>query len=113
MRRFGELTKEYRRRMYALMALYAKPPDPLEPVVCDDERRLKSVAHSRAALPISAGRATKNDYEYVRKGTSNLFVAEDAMAGQHTFVAAEHRGKVEFVDFLACLQWTVYAGAAA
>ena len=29
----GELTEEYRRRMYALLALYAKPLDPEELVV--------------------------------------------------------------------------------
>lgn len=106
----GELTEEYRRRMYALLELYAKPLNPLEPVVCIDEKSLQLVAHSRAPLPMSMGQAAKDDYEYVRKGTCNLFVAVEAKAGQRTVVATEHRGKVEFVDFVACLLATVYAG---
>lgn len=106
----GELTEEYRRRMYALLALYAKPLNPLEPVVCIDEKSLQLVAPSRAPLPMSAGQTAKDDYEYVRKGTCNLFVAVEAKAGQRTVVATEHRGKVEFVDFVACLLGTVYAG---
>ncbi|MDF2464863.1 MAG: putative transposase [Ramlibacter sp.] len=103
----GELTEEYRRRMYALLALYAKPLNPLEPVVCIDEKSLQLVAHSRAPLPMSVAQAAKQD---VRKGTCNLFVAVEAKAGQRTVVATEHRGKVEFVDFVACLLATVYAG---
>jgi hypothetical protein len=106
----GEITEEYRHRMYALLALYAKPLNPLEPVVCIDEKSLQLVAHSRAPLPMSAGQAAKDDYEYVRKGTCNLFVAIEAKAGQRTVVATQHRGKVEFVDFVVCLLATVYAG---
>ena len=106
----GELTEEYRRRMYALLALYAKPLDPDEPVVCIDEKSLQLVGHSRIPLPMTGGQPEKVDYEYTRKGTCNLFVAVEAKAGQRTVVATEHRGKVEFVDFVACLLATVYAG---
>lgn len=105
----GELTEEYRRRMYGLLALYAKPLNPLEPVVCIDEKSLQLVAHSRAPLPMAAAQVAKDDYEYVRKGTCNLFVAVEAKAGQRTVVATKHRGKVEFVDFVVCLLGTVYA----
>ena len=34
----GKLTEEYRRRMYGLLELYAKPYSEEEPVVCVDEK---------------------------------------------------------------------------
>jgi hypothetical protein len=35
----GRITVEYRERMYDQLALYAKPYDPSEPVVCLDEKK--------------------------------------------------------------------------
>lgn len=71
----GALTEEYRRRMYGLLALYARPLREDEPVVCIDEKSLQLIGHSRKPLAMSAGAPAKHDYEYVRKGTTNLFVA--------------------------------------
>ena len=79
----GEITQEYRHRMYELLTLYAKPLDSREPVVCIDEKSLQLLSHSRAPLPMSPGVVAKHDYEYVRRGTSNLFVAVEPKAGQH------------------------------
>lgn len=55
-----------------LLALYAQPFNPPEPVVCIDEKSLQLAAHSRTPLPMSAGVAPKDDYEYVRKGTGTV-----------------------------------------
>ena len=110
----GELTHEYRRRMYALLALYAQPWNAREPVVCIDEKSLQLTAHSRAPLPMLPGVAAKDDYEYVRKGTSNLFVAVEPKAGQRVVSVTAHRGKVDFVDFVgfvATLLGGVYSAA--
>ena len=107
----GEITQEYRRRMYELLALYARPFDPREPVVCIDEKSLQLIGHSRTPLPMAPGVIAKDDYEYVRKGTSNLFVAVEPKAGQREVSVTEHRGKVDFVEFIASLLGGVYATA--
>lgn len=107
----GELTQEYRRRMYELLALYARPFDPREPVVCVDEKSLQLIGHGRTPLPMALGVIAKDDYEYVRRGTSNLFVAVEPKAGQRAVSVTEHRGKVDFVEFIACLLGGVYATA--
>lgn len=78
----GVLTEEYRQRMYELLALYGRPFDPREPVVCIDEKSLQLLAASRAPLPISRGAIAKDDYEYVRRGIRNLFVAVEPKAGR-------------------------------
>ena len=80
----GALTEEYRSRMYALLELYARPMSRSEPVICIDEKSLQLIGHSRAPLPMDSRSPEKMDYEYVRHGTTNLFVAVEPKAGQRT-----------------------------
>ena len=107
----GELTEEYRHRMYALLELYARPMSRAEPVICIDEKSLQLIGHSRAPLPMKSRNPAKLDYEYVRNGTTNLFVAVEPKAGQRIVSVTEHRGKVDFVAFVGDLLTNAYAKA--
>ena len=107
----GTLTEEYRRRMYNLLALYARPLREDEPVICIDEKSLQLLAHSREPLPMVHGTQAKQDYEYVRKGTTNLFVAVEPKAGRRVVSVTAQRGKVDFVVFVQALLTDTYAAA--
>lgn len=107
----GRITPEYRKRMYALLALYARPLNCSEPVVCIDEKSMQLLAHSREPLPPSPGAPSKLDYEYVRKGTTNLFVAVQPLAGHREVNVTAHRGKSDFVAFVGQLVQGTYAKA--
>lgn len=107
----GSLTEEYRRRMYNLLALYARPLRDDEPVICIDEKSLQLLAHSREPLAMVPGARAKQDYEYVRKGTTNLFVAVEPKAGQRVVSITAQRGKVDFVVFVQALLTDTYAAA--
>ncbi len=107
----GTLTDEYRHRMYKLLALYAKPLHRDEPVICIDEKSLQLLAHSREPLSMVPGAPAKQDYEYVRKGTTNLFVAVEPKAGQRVVSVTAHRGKADFVGFVQALLSDTYATA--
>jgi hypothetical protein len=107
----GALTEEYRQRMYALLELYARPLSQAEPVICIDEKSLQLIAHSRAALPMDARGATKQDYEYVRNGTTNLFVAVEPRGGRRIVEVTAQRGKIDFVAFVGDLLTHAYAKA--
>lgn len=107
----GQITPEYRDRMYALLALYARPLDEREPVICIDEKSLQLLAHSRAPIPMRPGTTAKHDYEYVRRGTVNLFVAVQPKAGQRQVSVTAQRGKSDFVAFVADLLRGTYATA--
>jgi hypothetical protein len=107
----GALTDEYRGRMYALLDLYARPRSKAEPVICIDEKSLQLIAHSRDPLPMTKHSAAKDDYEYVRNGTTNLFVAVEPKAGQRFVEVTAHRGKVDFVAFVQDLVNNDYAKA--
>jgi len=107
----GALTEEYRSRMYQLLALYAKPLRHDEPVLCIDEKSMQLIGHSRKPLPMVAGAPTKQDYEYVRKGTTNLFVAVEPKAGLRVVSVTDHRRKTDFVGFVQSLLTDTYAAA--
>ena len=68
----GELTAEYRRRMYELLDLYARPHDPREPGICVDEKSKQLLRETRCPLPAKPAIVAKQDYEYERAGTCNI-----------------------------------------
>jgi hypothetical protein len=107
----GTLTEEYRQRMYSLLELYARPLSQAEPVICIDEKSLQLIGNSRAPLPMAQHIPAKQDYEYTRHGTINLFVAVEPKAGQRIISVTERRGKVDFVAFIGGLLTGVYAKA--
>lgn len=107
----GRLTEEYRSRMYALLRLYARAYRADEPVVCIDEKAKQLLKDSRRPLAMAPGRPARQDYEYVRAGTCNLFVAVEPRGGQRTVVVTERRTKADFVAFVRHLIEEVYAGA--
>lgn len=107
----GELTEDYRNRMYALLELYARPLSAAEPVICIDEKSLQLIGHSREPLPMTEHGPVKQDYEYTRNGTTNLFVAVEPKAGQRIVSVTAHRGKVDFVAFVGELLTGTYAKA--
>ncbi len=107
----GALTDDYRRRMYALLELYARPVRRSEPVICIDEKSLQLIGHSREPLPMTSHRPTKQDYEYERNGTTNLFVAVEPKGGKRIVSVTAHRGKNDFVVFIDGLLNGAYAKA--
>jgi hypothetical protein len=107
----GVLTEEYRGRMYELLDLYARPFKRDEPVVCIDEKSTQLLRHSRSPLPGRPGAPLREDYEYVRAGTANVFVAVEPKAGRRTLAVTEHRGKRDFVAFARNLLQRVYRKA--
>ncbi|MCI0622849.1 MAG: IS630 family transposase [Acidobacteria bacterium] len=107
----GRITEEYRHRMYDILALYAKPYDAQEPVVCVDEKSKQLLAQTRCPLPARPGAAAKEDYEYKRAGTCNLFMAVEPKGRQRQVEVTARRTKPDFVGFVRALLETVYARA--
>ena len=107
----GRLTEQYRRRMYGLLRLYARPYCAKEPVLCIYEKAKQLLRHSRRPLPMKPGVPVRQDYEYVRAGTCNLFVAVEPRGGRRTVRVSERRTKADFVAFVRQLVEEVYVGA--
>jgi hypothetical protein len=97
--------------MYDLLDLYVRPFRPCEPVVCVDEKSKQLLKDSRPPLPVRSGTPLRMDYEYVRRGTCNLFVAIEPQGGRRTVRVTERRAKTDFVAFVQYLLEEVYAKA--
>jgi DDE superfamily endonuclease len=106
-----KITAEYRKKMYRILKLYAKPYDKRFPVVCFDEKSKQLLADSRKSIPMKPGSAEKYDYEYIRNGTCNIFTAVEPKAGKHHIKVTDHRKRQDFAQFMRWLILTRYKSA--
>jgi hypothetical protein len=86
-----------------LCDLYGQAHDPLQPVVCIDEKSKQVVRSSRPSLPARPGQCAKEDYEYVRGGTRNIFLAVAPRGGHRETSVTARRTKADFVQFVCGL----------
>lgn len=107
----GRITAEYRERMHALLDLYAKDYNAEEPVICLDEKSKQLLGEKRSPLELKPGSPAKEDYEYTRKGTRNLFVAVEPKGKRREVSVTARRTKKDFVQFVVHLVQGVYAAA--
>jgi hypothetical protein len=83
---------------------YAAEDTSEHPLVCFDEKPVVLHAETRPGLPVAPGRPERNDYEYERQGTANLFVMVEPLVGWRHIAVTERRTKQ---DYARCLQWLV------
>lgn len=95
-----ELNEEYIARMENILDLYERPVSREEPVVCLDERPIALHGEKRERTPVKSGKDAHVDYEYVRKGTANIFVAVEPLAGKHITKVTPTRTGGEFAKML-------------
>lgn len=82
---------QYVERMEDVLELYARPLDPLEPVVCLDERPVVLHDAARPGKPMRPGKTARIDYEYVRRGTANVFCIVEPKTGRRLTHATANR----------------------
>jgi len=97
--------------MEHLLSLYARPYDPKHPVVCFDEKSYQLLADSRAELPMCPGQVRRADYEYRRRGTRNLFLMIEPLAGQRHVLPTKRRTKADFAHAVRYLLDVLYPQA--
>lgn len=89
--------------MEALLALYAKPYDPENPVICYDERPCFLIGEAVAALPMTTGKVTKEHYAYEKNGACTLLAAIEPLTGQRLGLVRTQRTKKEYTEFCQAL----------
>ncbi len=73
--------------MEDVLELYAEPYDAERPVVCFDELPYQLVGDVVAPQPVKPGQVARQDYEYDRQGTCNLFISfQPAQGWRHVDV---------------------------
>jgi hypothetical protein len=86
--------------MEDVLEVYQRPYDPKRPQVCLDETSKQLVEHARRPLPAKPGHPVREDDEYVRCGTANIFLAVEPLTGDTMLEATEHRTRTDFAHFL-------------
>jgi transposase len=82
--------------MEHILELYQKPYDPRRPLVCFDEKSMQLLAHITDPLVLKSGQAARQDYEYKRNGTRNLFLFVEPKAGTRHVLVTNRRTKQDF-----------------
>lgn len=91
---------EYRERMYDILDLYEEDYDPKRPVICLDEKPKQLVFDKIMPIPMKPGSPEKYDYEYIKNGTANIFVAVEFKAGKRVTKVTENRTMIDFAQFM-------------
>jgi hypothetical protein len=102
---------EYVACMEDVLETYAKPYDPVNPVVCMDEQPVQLTKETREPVPATKTHPKRVDYEYERAGTACLFMFAEALSGWRKVSARPRRTKADWALEMEMLLRTRYASA--
>ena len=94
------------------MTLYAQPYNAQRPLVCFDEKSVQLLCQTRQPRPARFGQPRREDHEYKRNGTRNLFVFAEPKAGQRQVLVTRRRTKQDFAYAMRYLVDELYPDAA-
>ena len=103
----ADLDEHYIANMEDVLEVYERPYDSTQPVICLDEKPVTLHDDVRPGSPAIPGRPARQDSEYERRGTANVFCAVEPKAGVHFTFATPNRFGFEFakVMFQLALQY--------
>ena len=94
--------------MEHILWLYAQPDDPLHPLVCFDEKSIQLLAQTRSFLDCKPGTIARQDHEYQRNGTRNLFMLVAPKRGERDVIVTHRRTKIDFACVMRYLVDVMY-----
>ena len=86
--------------MERVLDVYRRPYDAAFPVVCMDETPRQLISETREPVPATPGRPAREDYEYRRCGSCNVFMATEPLAGRRMTKVTARRTKTDWAHFL-------------
>lgn len=89
--------------MEDVLAVYARPLDPMRPLVCFDEAGKDLKAHKRPPQPAVPGQVAREDSEYARGGSRNLFLTYAPHLGWRHMAVTERRTALDFAHAIRTL----------
>ena len=97
--------------MENVLDLYEQPYHQLEPVVCFDESSKQLIDEVRPRSLPQPGQAARQDSEYQRNGTANLFMCFEPLAGWRHVTLTDCRTRQDFARQMRWLVEVVYPHA--
>lgn len=86
--------------MEVVLDTYQREAEPGEVRLCLDERPCQLLDEVREPLPMREGKPRREDSEYVRKGTCNIFLAYDMDKAERHCQTTARRTKADFALFV-------------
>jgi len=86
--------------MYDVLELYQQPYDARKPVIGVDEKPKQIIDDSRPPIPLQPGKPEKYDYEYIRNGKANIFMAVEPKHGKRITKVTRRRTNIDFSQFM-------------
>jgi hypothetical protein len=90
--------------MENVLKLYAQPYAWDEPVVALDERPVQLLDPGRPGIGPRPGKPQRTDYEYVRRGTANVFCVVEPLTGSRLTRATRNRKGAAYARTLARIE---------
>lgn len=86
--------------MERVLDIYKRPYDKNYPVICMDESPKQLIEEARTSIAMKPGQQARVDYEYVRHGVINIFMANEPLRGKRFVEVTEFKTKREWAMFV-------------
>ena len=96
--------------MENILDTYKLPYDEDMPVVCMDESP-KQLIEEVDSTPMKQGQEARVDYEYVRHGMVNIFIANEPLKGKRLVEVTEYKTKKDWARFVKRIADEMYPDA--
>ena len=95
-----ECNSEFVANMEKVLDVYKRPYNEDNPVVCMDESPKQLISEARPSSPMKPGQESRRDYEYVRHGMVNIFMANKPLKGNRMVEITKHKTKKDWAKFV-------------
>lgn len=92
-------SSEFVANMEHVLDIYKLPYDEDYPVVCMDESP-KQLIEEVASIPLKQGQEARVDYEYIRHGMVNVFIANEPLKGKRMVEITQRKTKKDWAKFM-------------
>ncbi|MEO8087626.1 MAG: IS630 family transposase [Bacteroidota bacterium] len=95
-----EKNSEFVANMERVLDVYKRPYDKDYPVVCMDESPKQLIEEAKPSIAMKPRQEARVDYEYVRNGVVNIFMANEPLKGKRMTEVTEFKTKKEWAMFI-------------
>ena len=106
-----EKNSEFVANMERVLDIYKKPYNQDFPVVCMDESPKQLIEEGKPKMPTKQGQEARVDYEYIRHGVVNIFMANEPLKGKRIVEVTEFKTKKDWAKFIKRIADEFYADA--
>ena len=105
-----EKNSDFVANMECVLDVYKRPYDADFPVVCMDESPRQLIEEGQPSLPMKPGQEARVDYEYIRHGVVNIFMANEPLTGKRFVEVRECKTKKDWATFIKAIAEEQYPG---